>query len=181
MIQPNCEETIESLFEHAIEIEYKAAHLYEKLSKLFSHVEGLSDFWDELVNDEKQHATTLQEVKKQLTPEQLLTHSDKEIWANIASLQRLLSKDLVGAIKTLDDAYELAHELEFSEVNAIFKFLTVGFIPSDARKKHVNSHIQEHQQKLLDFSRNFGDRNWRKGIKIFRATDAANLPAPKAV
>ncbi len=154
------------LFELAIEIEYKAAHIYERLSKLFSHVQGLSDFWDELVKDEKRHATTLQDVKKLLTPQQLLTHSDKKMWDNIASIQRLLSKDLVGAIKTLDDAYELAHELEFSEVNAIFKFLAAGFIPSDERKKHVVSEIKQHQQKLLDFSRNFGDRNWRKGINI---------------
>ncbi len=35
MIQANYEETVELLFEHAIDIEYKAAHLYERLSKLF--------------------------------------------------------------------------------------------------------------------------------------------------
>jgi rubrerythrin len=168
MIQASCEETIELLFENAIEIEKKAAHIYERLSKLFSHVPGLYDFWGALVEDEKRHATTLQDVQKLLTPEQLLAHPDKKIWDDMASIQRLLSKDLIGAINTLDDAYELAHELEFSEVNAIFQFLAAEFVPSAERKKQVISEITQHQQKLLDFSRNFGDRNWRKGINIQR-------------
>ena len=131
-------------------------------------MQDLSDFWDELVKDEKRHATTLQDVKKLLTLEQLLTSSDKKMWDDVASIQRLLNKDLVGAIKTLDDAYELAHELEFSEVNAVFKFLAAELIPSEERKKFVVTEIKQHQQKLLDFSRNFGDRNWRKGINIQR-------------
>ena len=80
----------------------------------------------------------------------------------------MLSKDLVGSINTLDDAYELAHQIEFSEVNAIFKFLSSELIPFDKQEKIISSGIVQHQQKLLDLSRDFGDREWRKEIKIQR-------------
>ncbi len=168
MINSRPEKTIERLFEHAIEIEYKAADIYERFSKLFSHVPGLPAFWQGLHDDEIQHAITLQNVHKSLTPEQLLSYSTKEMWHDSMIIQQMFSKDLVGSINTLDDAYELAHELEFSEVNTIFKFLASDPIPYDKEEELLNSDIIQHQQKLLDFSRNFGDREWRKGIKIQR-------------
>lgn len=166
MIQASCEETIGLLFEHAIEIEHKAAHIYERLAKLFEHVPDMSDFWSDLVQDEMIHATTLQDVQKLLTPDQLSTRSNKKMWTDVTKIRHLLNEDLVGTIKTLNDAYELAHNLENSEVNAIFQFLTAEFVPSDTRRKFVVAEIAQHQKKLLDFSSNFGDRNWRKRIVI---------------
>ncbi len=168
MIHSRPEETIERLFELAIENEYKLADIYERFKKLFSHVPGLPAFWQELHDDEIQHATTLQNVRKSLTPEQLLSCFAKEMWDNAVRLHRMLSKDLVGSINTLDDAYELAHQIEFPEVNAIFKFLSSKLIPSDKQEKIIDSVIVQHQQKILDLSRNFGDREWRKEIKIQR-------------
>lgn len=168
MIQASCGGTIELLFEHAIEIEYKAAHIYERLSKLFEHVPGLSDFWSDLAQDEIRHAATLLDVQKLLTPEQLSARSNKKIWDNVTNTQHLLNRDLVGTINTLDDAYELAHNIENSEVNAIFQFFAAEYVPSDERKKFVVSEITQHLKKLMDFSSNFGDRNWRKGIIIQR-------------
>ena len=166
MIQASYEETIELLFEHAIENEYSAAQIYKSLSKLFSHVPGLYDFWDGLVKDEIRHATILKDIQMLLTPEQLLTPADKKMWADVTKIQRKLSKDLVASVKTLDDAYELAHELEFSEVNTIFQFLAAEFLPPGERQKQVISEITIHQQKLFDLNRHFGDKNWRRGITI---------------
>ncbi len=168
MIHSRSEETIERLFELTIENEYKIADIYERFKKLFSHVPGLPSFWQELHDDEIQHATTLQNVRKSLTPEQLLSCSAKEMRDNVVRLHHMLSKDLVGSINTLDDAYELAHQIEFSEVNAIFKFLSSELIPFDKQEKIISSGIVQHQQKLLDLSRDFGDREWRKEIKIQR-------------
>lgn len=113
-----------------------------------------------------QHANTLQDVRQSLTSEQLLSPCDKEMWEKVVRIQRVLSVDLTASIKSLNDAYELAHELELSEVNVIFKLLATEFVPSEERKQFVVSEITQHQQKLVDFSRNFGDRDWRKGISI---------------
>lgn len=168
MIHSRSEKTIERLLELAIENEYKIADIYERFKKLFSHVPGIPAFWQELHDDEIRHATTLKNVRKSLTPEQLLSCSAEEMWDNAVKLHHKLSKDLVWSINTLNDAYALAHEIEFFEVNAVFKFLYSEFISSDKRKEFVYSAITQHQQKLVDFSRNFGNREWREEIKIQR-------------
>jgi len=162
------EKTIELLLEYAIEIEYKAAQIYGTLSKLFPHVPGLSDFWQGLKEDELGHVEALHETRKLLTPKQLLQDPGPKMWEDVIHIQLMLGQDLLAAVNTLDDAYELAHELEFSEVNAIFQFLAAECIPFDKRKRFIHSMIEQHQQKLSDFNQNFGNRDWRKRIGIQR-------------
>lgn len=164
MIELSSKDTIEAIFECAIEIEYKAADIYKEFSQLFSHIPEISAFWQGLIEDEKQHADMLQDVRNSLTSEQLLSPCDKELLERVARIQRMLSKITIESINNLNDAYELAHELEFSEVNTIFKLLATEFVLSKERKQFVISEITEHQQKLVDFNRSFGDREWRKGI-----------------
>ncbi|MDI6809132.1 MAG: hypothetical protein QME66_09155 [Candidatus Eisenbacteria bacterium] len=166
MMESVREATVERLFESAIEIEYAAADIYKKLSVLFSHEPRVHAFWRGLFDDEVRHATTLQDVLGSLTPEQLLLPPDMEMWNNIVRIQRMFRKDLVGPIDNLDAAYELAHDLEFSEVNAIFKFLAGEFVPSEERKRFVHSEIVQHLQKLTHFGENFGEKGWRKEISV---------------
>jgi rubrerythrin len=168
MLQSGVGETIEHLLAYSIEIEYNVAHIYAALSKLFPHVEGLADFWRGLAEDEIRHAAILQEIRKLLTPEQLLSSSDQKMRDDVARIHSRLRKDLTGEINTLDDAYELAHDLEFSEVNAVFQFLAGEYIPSGERKQLVRSEIEQHLNKLLNFPRTFGERDWRKEIHIQR-------------
>ena len=166
MVESVREATIERLFESAIDIELAAADIYKRLSELFSHEPELHVFWRGLFDDEVRHATTLRNVLGTLTPEQLLLPPDTEMWNSVVRIQRMFGKDLVGPIDTLDAAYELAHDLEFSEVNAIFKFLAGEFVPSEERRRFVHSEIVQHLQKLSDFNDKFGNKDWRKGIKI---------------
>lgn len=168
MMDSGSGQTMDTVFAGAIEIEYKLAEIYGQFSRLFSHVQGLSAFWQGLSNDEVRHATSLRAARESLAPNHLLMPCDKGVWDNVMRIQRILNKDLVGAINTVDDAYELAHDMEFSEVNVIFKFLTAEFVPSDERKQFVHSEIAQHQRKLLDFSLKFGDKAWRKGIGVRR-------------
>jgi rubrerythrin len=166
MVESGSKDTIEEIFERAIQVECKAADIYEEFSQLFSHIPKISAFWRGLAEDEMQHANTLQDVRKSLTSEQLLSTCDKEMSEEVARIQRMLSDDITASIKNLDDAYELAHKLEFSEFNAIFKFLAIEFVRSEELEQFVVSGIMQHQQKLIDFNRNFGDTDWRKGVCI---------------
>ena len=166
MTNPNDVYTVASLFNRAINIEYTICNLYHKLSKLFSHVSKISTFWEQLIDDEKTHAKTLKEILNSLTDEQLTAPPNKQIWEHANKIETSLKKDIIGEIKNLDDAYELAHELEHSEINSIFKFLTMDLIHSDKRKRMISSEIRNHQQKLSHFSKNFGDKTWREEIKI---------------
>lgn len=160
------ENTVELLLTYAIEIEYKAAQIYGTLSELFPQVPGLSAFWQGLKNDELAHVDILRQTQMQMTPEQLLRNPGSKTWKDLKNLQLLLSSDLLAEVNTLDDAYELAHDLEFSEVNTIFQYLTVDCIPSEKRKQLIKSTIGDHQKKISDFSRTFGDREWRRSISV---------------
>ncbi len=168
MMDSGSGQTMDTVFAGAIEIEYKVADIYGQFSRLFSHVQELSAFWQGLADDEVRHATALRATRESLAPDHLLMPCDKDLWDNVMRIQRMLNKDVVGAINTVDDAYELAHDLEFSEVNVIFKFLAAEFVPSDERKQFVSSEITRHQRKLLDFGLNFGGKAWRKGIGVQR-------------
>ena len=113
MIEKNCELTIDELFKRVFEIELTSAKVYIKLAELFSHVSEVSTFWDDLAKEEKHHEETLQEIYKSLTQKQLLSPTDKNIMRKAVEIQNSLNKDLINPIKNLDDAYELAHQLEY--------------------------------------------------------------------
>ncbi len=160
------EQTIDLLLENAIEVEYKAAHFYGTLSKLFLQVPGLSTFWQSMKADELEHANMLHEARKMMSPEQLLQDPGRKIWKDMANVQLLLSKDLLAEINTLEDAYQLSYNLEFSEINTIFQFLAVESIPSERLKALIHSMIDGHLKKISDFTRTFGDSDWRKSIAV---------------
>ena len=159
-------QTIEKLFEIAISIEYEAAILYNKFSKLFSHVPDVAEFWNGMQEDEIQHASILQSIRNALSLDELLTHATHEMWQDIRKTQHFFSTELFRRINTLDDAYQLAQAIEFSELNGIFQFLASDLMPYDQQKEFIIANILKHQQKIIDFSRNYGDGEWRKEIEI---------------
>ena len=166
MTNPNDKFTIASLFNRAIAIEYTVCSIYKNFSKLFSHAPEISAFWEQMTDDEKIHAKTLKEILNSLTEEQLAEPPDKKIYDQINQIEIFFKKDIINGIKNLDDAYELAHEIEHSEINSIFQFLTIGHIHSEKRKMMISSEIINHQQKLSHFSKIFGDKTWRERIMI---------------
>ncbi len=166
MINSKSENTIERLFELAIEFEYKTADVYKRFAKLFPHVPRLPAFWQGLHDDEIQHVITLQNVRELLTLEQRLACPPTEIWESVVKIQRIITRDLFRSIKNLNDAYELAHELEFIEANTLFSFLTSKIIFSGNPAEIDYLAIVKHQKKLMDFCHSFGDREWREEIKV---------------
>ena len=164
MIEPGSKDSIEAIFERAIENERKAADIYKQFSKLFSNNEEVSAFWRQLRKDEIHHANMLQDVRKSLTVEQSRSSCDKELLEKVKRIQYILRNVVIESIHSLNDAYELAHELESSEVNTIFKLLATEFGPSEEWEQIVVSEINTHLQRLMDFGGDFGDREWRKGV-----------------
>ena len=82
----------------------------------------------------------------------------------VSGVQRTF--DGMQVIHTLEDAYETAHEVEYSEVNALFVLLAQRFIVQEDRKKIYLAEIREHMAKLNKFTKLFGDSRWRKDINI---------------
>jgi len=161
--------TVKELFEKAIEIENRAEEFYRILADIFSHYDKVSNFWNSLAADEVMHSKTLQNIYKSIPEQKLVSLPDEKIYESVNMIYNFVQKDMISGINNLDDAYEAAHEFEFSEINAIFKILVTEFIQVDERRKFIVSEIMNHQKKLVDFSKNFGDRRWRREVLVRRS------------
>lgn len=158
--------TVSDLFDLGIALEKRAAKIYDALSRSFPHFSKVQAFWEGMKADEILHAETLERIRDALPAADLLRKVDSKIWAEAREIERFLSGDRLGPIETLEDAYMLAHEIEFSEVNTIFKFLAEKAVPFEARAEFVLSQITHHQDKITSFDRRLGSRAWRKRIAI---------------
>jgi hypothetical protein len=165
MEQPGAEHTVEHLFELAVKIEHQASLLYETFSKMFSHFPELDDFWRTMIDEESAHERLLQDARDLLSPAQLQAPADDRMMRDATRVRRLFADDLNETIQTLDDAYELMHNLEYSEMNAIFQFLSSKWIPPSKQHNLIHGVIEKHLEYLSSFGDKFGDKDWRKAIK----------------
>lgn len=157
--------TFEEILENAIEIEKSAGRLYVKFAKMFSSFPKAAEFWKEMNKDELDHAKWLIEIKESLSDKELSSSPDYNLILKVHHINKLLDKYSAKKIENLDDAYELAHDIESSEVNNLFSLLTHKFISSEDKRRILLSEINEHQMKIIDFPKNFGDEILRKEIK----------------
>ncbi len=156
--------TVNYVFQQAIKCEWKSRRLYILFSKMFENLPNVSAFWIELAKDEENHARTLIQIQETIADQKINEAADKELMENVIKVLSLLRKTSVDQIKTLDDAYELAHELEFSEINSVFKILATEFISDEARKEITLAQLGNHVEKLIKFNENIGNKTWRKEV-----------------
>lgn len=162
--------TIEEAFKSAMEFECKAKEIYSHFVDLFSHLPEIAAFWEGLASEEETHEAMLQNICHSLTEEQTSSPADKNIMRKIVETQEVIRKIHIDSICNLDDAYELAHELEFSEVNSIFQLLATKYVTVEKRANFLESVIEKHQSKLLHFDEIYGDKEWRKSIIVQKNT-----------
>jgi len=164
MTVPSTPRTVADVFALAIEIEMKAARLYETLADLFVHEPAIAKFWGNLKNDEADHAAVLRRAVAELSSDTVSSNADQTIWNKLVEMSRRIDSCSPDDFKTLEDAYEIAHELEYSEVNGIFNLLASGLTSAETKVELVDVNIARHQNKLIDFTRTFGGRSWRQTI-----------------
>ncbi|MFH1829915.1 MAG: ferritin family protein [Pseudomonadota bacterium] len=157
--------SIEELFELAISAEKMMQDYYTGVAKKFSHLPQASNFWKDMAKDEEMHIEKLQEARESLAQSQLVLPADPSMLKSIKKVLSISIKQKLDDIVTLDDAYEFAHDAESSEINYIFKFLTIEFMDSRIQDDFIMSLINEHVDKLMDFTKEFGDAAWRKTVK----------------
>ncbi len=166
MMEPNANFTVREVLERAIQIERRVADLYAVFAKQFSRVPGISEFWNDLRRDEIGHMGELCVIYESLPAEKLCSPESGAISASVNRALASVEGECLGKIKTLDDAYQIARELEFSEINAIFKYLTIDLVSPTSRSEIITYQVDEHQQKLVDFDKRYGDKNWRSQFSI---------------
>ncbi len=159
-------QTVNDILSTSAHFEKVAADFYGMLAKRFAHLPEVSNYWNELSGDELMHEKLVLSVQHSLSKEKLEALPIKELTTSVTSVQKLLDIITKYNIQTLDDAYELAHQLEFSEVNAVLKLIITNLMPPEKYEEFVTSRIDEHEGKLLQFTDLFGDKSWRKMQKI---------------
>src|SRR5512135_1204688 len=110
--------TTAHLIELAIQGERMAETFYEHLAKKFSRFTDIEQFWKSYAAEENGHARWLDHLRERADSEHLRQPVDPEV---LQQAQRALAtpvEALLSGVKTLQDAYELANELEHSETNA---------------------------------------------------------------
>lgn len=175
---PGPHKSVGNVIQCAIDAENEAREIYLQLSRMFAHVPGVSEFWQDLAHDEAKHAYALLKVRKSLSDEQIAAPADEHIVNNIASVVSVQNGISLDTVKTLDEAYEIAHELEYSEMNHIFECLAAGFIKQEDKKRILLSELREHQNKLTHFTRTFGNRAWRREIAAGPVTSVSSAVKP---
>jgi rubrerythrin len=142
--------TIDELFSCAINLEKNTEQLYRKMGKLFSHDYAVAQFWSHYADEERGHALYLQHIKDGMDPGRLSLAADREIMMNAQNCLFRISRKEVDHIQNLEDAYELATELENAETNTIFEFIITNFSADELSKsrKFLRAQLNEHIVRL---------------------------------
>ncbi|MDY7080096.1 MAG: hypothetical protein SXV54_24715 [Chloroflexota bacterium] len=150
--------TMGELFELAITVEKAAEELYRGLEAKFVHHREVANFLGEYAAEEAGHAKQLESLRDTLSPEQLSAPADFQMPQDAHRiLQSPVGKVLKG-IKNLEEAYQLVHELEDSETNAILEFLITDFSMDRKAQYFLRVQLKEHIGRIMtEFPARFGD------------------------
>ncbi len=147
------EATVADLLALAIQAEQKAQILYRELASRFHHVPQAARLWQEMLQDEVRHQEILEEVGAQLTPEQLGAPVDMFVFHKAAEIVHFSPQQRLAAVQTLADACRLAHDLEFSEVNTVFKFILLQLVPCGMKRDLAVIEMDQHLARLEEFGK----------------------------
>ncbi len=153
--------TIRDLFDASLHAEMQGQQFYLCMSEAFAYLPPVAEFWRSLMLDESRHIAAVREIGAGLTDAQLDEPVDAAALERARSILNILTDQAIRAVRTLDDAYELAHEYESSELNRLFTFLATKFDRDGMRSSFIVHEIADHQSKLMRFTEQFGGRSWR--------------------
>ena len=149
--------SIDELFEQAIAIEQTAQHIYEQFARLFAQHSDVAAFWTQYAADEARHARWLDRLRESLTPDQRAAPADSQLLTTARALVQSAESQPLNRIFDLNDAFQLAHYLESSEVNTIFVFLVKAFDTDPEIEEYVHAQIKDHVEHLsVEFPQAFG-------------------------
>lgn len=156
------EDTIETMFVLAIQAEKAAREFYEGLLHQFGHVPRVAAIWREMMEDEEEQIRFLEEVRTRLTPEQLQAPANPDIMQKLRGCLKFSPQDTLQGIRDLNDAYHYAHDLEYSEINAVLEFIINEYhLDLAIRARLVDHYLQIHVKRLLAL----GGVAWRQSIQ----------------
>jgi rubrerythrin len=114
---------------------------------MFGNHPEVASFWRHYADEENGHASYLERVREGVGEGRLMQRANEDILQKVRECLEQASPARLAGIKTLEDAHQLATELENSETNAIFEFIVLNFSTDELAKSHsflrtqLNTHI----------------------------------------
>ena len=141
---------VETLFKTALALEKSAETLYRQLANMFSHEPDVELFWKRYANEENGHASYIEKIYANISTERRNEPASHLILSQLQSSVKRASKIKIENIKTLEDAYSLATELENTETNTIFEFILTNFSDEELAKSRgfIRVQLDNHINKL---------------------------------
>lgn len=161
--------TLNELINSAIAAEDAARTIYLAFKRMFRHHPPVAAFWQTMADDENEHARVLANVHGLVPVEALTAPINVELVQAAYELEGLNAGPLLDSISDLNDAYAVAYSLESSEINTVFNFLTIKFLPPNESYSIIASVIDPHLLRLAEFTRTFGDAEQCKKIPALTA------------
>jgi rubrerythrin len=159
-------ETTAELFELAIAAEEAAEELYLGLKAKFAHQPEIAEFWREYAKEEVGHACWLESVRDKSSQEQLSAPADPSILNDARKLLRFSPQHALDEITNLEDAYQLANDLENSEINVVFEFIITNFSSNESAGSFLRAQLRDHIAKLVtQFPPRFTSAASRQAVK----------------
>lgn len=167
--------TVEDLLAAAIAAERKALVFYEGLMHLFRHVPDVAALWRDMMQDEEEHLQILEEVSARLTPEQRCAPADLETLYKAIAAVRFSPERSLASIRDLNDAYEIVHDLEHGEINAVFAFILGEYVDDETRERMADAYLSIHLRRLQAL----GGVEWRQRVRALEEIPPNILPGGK--
>jgi rubrerythrin len=160
------QETVAVLLDLAIDAERAAEALYRGLAVKFEHHPDVAQFWREYAQEEVMHADWICRVRASLDEDRLAAPADPKMLRYAHQALERSVEETLHQIGDLEDAYQLAHELEDAETNAIFEFLITHFADDRKTAGFLRAQLKDHVGKLMiDFPIQFPHGEGRRVIK----------------
>ncbi len=160
-------DTVAKLFEYAIALEQAAESLYRQLEKMFADYPEVALFWKHYADEENGHASYLERIRTGVDAERLSQQADADMLQKVQYCLEKASPTRLTNINTLEDAHQLATELENSETNAIFEFMILNFSTDELAKSHsfLRTQLSTHIARLEnDFPNPYKSRPARQNV-----------------
>jgi hypothetical protein len=152
MVGQTSSDTVATLIALAVAAERAAQEMYRILVERFADRPLVADVWRQMMHDEATHIGQLEAIRRTLTPEQLQSPVDPDVMWKARAINPHMIPARLNAVETVWDAYQLAHDLEHSEVNTVFEFIMLEFIPGGAQREFVAAQLQAHTARLEQLS-----------------------------
>jgi Rubrerythrin len=163
--------TTGDLFQCAIQLEKTAEFFYRRLGELFADYPDVVQFWNRFADEEHEHAVFLEEAREAVADDRLSLPVDESMLQRTKGHIDIRSRVNLESINDLEDAYQLALDLENSEINLIFEFMITNFSTRALKRSHkfLRKQLSEHIAELEQgFPIQYRSRVARQSVKVSR-------------